>query len=109
MNPPAWRPAPLKAGETRPANPFPGHRPRPVSVDTLDGIEAVAFAIRDLHEAMTKLSPLYRVLAVTMMSDEVAEILKMIHDDQLEYAAQPHRDLSPLITITPVEGPPAGA
>jgi hypothetical protein len=109
MKSPTWRPAPLKAGETRLANPFPNHRPRPVSVDTLDGIEAVAFAIRDLHDAMTKLSPLYRVLAVTMMSDEVGEILKMIHDDQREYAAEPHRDLSPLITITEVAGPPAGA
>jgi hypothetical protein len=102
-----YRPAPLKAGETRPSNPFPGYPTRPVSVDTLDGIEAVAFAIRDLHEAMTKLSPLYRVLATTMMSDEVAEILKMLHEDQRQYVAEPHRDLSPLITITPVEGPSA--
>jgi hypothetical protein len=105
MNPPTWRPAPLKVGETRPANPFPGHRPRPVSVDTLDGIEAVAVAIRDLHDAMTKLSPLYRVLVTTMMSDEVAEILKMIDDDQRQYAAEPHRDLSPLITVTEVAAP----
>jgi hypothetical protein len=104
MKPPTWRPAPLKAGETRPTNPFPGHHPRPVSVDTLDGIEAVAFAIRDLHDAMIKLSPLYRVLATTMMSDEVAEILKMIQDDQREYATEPHRDLPP-VTITPVAAP----
>ena len=69
----------------------------------------MAFAIRDLHEAMTKLSPLYRVLAATMMSDEVAEILKMLQDDQREYAAEPHRDLSPLIVITPVEEPPPEA
>jgi hypothetical protein len=58
-----------------------------------------------MHEAMTKLSSLYRVLAVTMMSDEVAEILKMIQDDQRQYAAEPHRDLSPLITITEVAAP----
>ena len=32
---------------------FPGHHPRPVSVDTLDGIEAVALAIQQLHDAMT--------------------------------------------------------
>lgn len=33
-------------------DPFPGHRPRPVSVDRLDGIEAVArwrFILRSLH------------------------------------------------------------
>jgi hypothetical protein len=96
MKPPAWRPAPLKAGETRATDSFPGHRRYPVSVDSLDGIEAVAFAIRDLHDAMTKLSPLYRVLATTMMSDEVGEILKMIQDDQLEYAAEPHRGLPPV-------------
>jgi hypothetical protein len=54
---------------------------------------------------MTKLSPLYRVLATTMMSDEVADILKMIQDDQREYATEPHRDLSPLITVTEVAAP----
>jgi hypothetical protein len=106
MKPPTWRPAPLKAGETRPANPFPGHRPRPVSVDTLDG-KAVAFAIRDLHDAMTKLSPLYRVLAVTMMSDEVAAILTMLHDDQRQYATESHHELP--VVITPVEEPPPEA
>jgi hypothetical protein len=107
MKSPTWRPAPLKDGETRNPNPFANHRTRPVSVDTLDGIEAVAYAIRDLHSAMSKLSPLYRGLAVTMMSDEVAEILKMIQDDQREYDTMPHRELP--VTITPVEGPPAGA
>jgi hypothetical protein len=101
-----WRPAPVPEGMTRDPNPpFPNHRTYPVSVDTLDGIETVAMAIRELHDAMTKLPSIYRVLSVTMMSDEVAEILKMIQVDQAEYDTRPH-DLPP-VTITPVEGPSA--
>jgi hypothetical protein len=75
-------------------NSFPGHHPRPVSVDTLDGIEAVAFAIQQLHEAMTATSETHRFLATTMMGDEVAGILRMIQVDQQQFAAQGLRDMS---------------
>jgi hypothetical protein len=87
-------------------DPFPGHHPRPVSVDTLDGIEAVALAIQQLHEAMTAMKSEYRFLALTMMGDELGDILRMIQVDQQQFAAHNLRDLSPLITMTPVAGPP---
>jgi hypothetical protein len=82
-------------------NPFPGHHPRPVSVDTLDGIEAVATAIQQLHEAMTATSETHRFLALTMMGDEIADILKMIQADQQQFAAQNLRDLSGEFTTRP--------
>ena len=69
-------------------NLFPGHHPRPVSVDNLDGIEAVATAILDLHDAMTATSETHRWLATSMMSDEIGDILKLIQDDQQEFAAR---------------------
>ena len=46
-------------------DPFPGHHPRPVSVDTLDGIEQVALAIQQLHDAMANVSPTHRWLATS--------------------------------------------
>jgi hypothetical protein len=88
-------------------NPFPGHHPRPVSVDTLDGIEAVAMGIQQLHEAMANVSQTHRWVATSMMSDEIGDILKMIQVDQQEFTARNLRDLSPLITMTQVAGPPA--
>jgi len=33
---------------------FPGHRPRPVSVDTLAGIERTARAVLELREALLR-------------------------------------------------------
>ena len=87
-------------------NPFPGHHPRPVSVDTLDGIEAVVMAIQQLHDAMANVSPTHRWLAVSMMGDEIGDILRMIQVDQQQFAAQGLRDYSGLITMTPVAGPP---
>jgi hypothetical protein len=87
-------------------NPFPGHHPRPVSVDTLDGIEAVALAIQQLHDAMLSVPPEYRWLATSMMGDEIGDILKMVQADQLEFTARNLRDHSGLITMTPVAGPP---
>jgi hypothetical protein len=85
---------------------FPGYHPRPVSVDTLDGIEAVAMAILELHEAMTATSPTHRWVATTMMGDEIGDVLRMIQVDQQEFTARNLRDYSGLITITPVAGPP---
>jgi hypothetical protein len=82
-------------------NPFPGYRPRPVSVDTLDGIEAVAMAIQQLHDAMANVSPTHRWLATSMMSDEVANILKMIAVDQQQFAAQGLRDMSDQFVTRP--------
>lgn len=87
-------------------NPFPGHHPRPVSVDTLDGIEAVALAIHELHDAMLSVPPEYRWLASSMMSEEIADVLRMIQADQFEFATRNLRDRSGLITMTPVAGPP---
>ena len=93
------------AGATM-SDPFPGHHPRPVSVDTLNGIENVATAIQKLHEAMTATSETHRFLATSMMSDEVGDVLRMIQVDQQQFAAQGLRDHSGLITMTPVAGPP---
>ena len=76
------------------SNPFPGHRPRPVSVDTLDGIEAVAMAVIELKAIMTELSPSYRWVASSMVADDFADILKMIHDDARAFASQGLRDMS---------------
>lgn len=80
---------------------FLGHHPRPVSVDTLDGIEAVAFAIQQLHEAMNATSEAHRFLATSMMSDEISDILKMIAVDQQQFAAQGLRDMSIEATTRP--------
>jgi hypothetical protein len=88
------------------SDPFPGYHPRPVSVDTLDGIEAVAMAIQQLHEAMTATSAAHRWLATSMMSDEIGDMLRMIQVDQQEFTARNLRDYSGLITMTPVAGPP---
>jgi hypothetical protein len=82
-------------------NPFPGHHPRPVSVDTLDGIEAVAMAIQELHDAMTARSPTHRWLAVSMMGDEIGDILRMIQVDQQQFAAQGLRDMSDQFVTRP--------
>jgi hypothetical protein len=82
-------------------NPFAGHHPRPVSVDTLDGIEAVALAIQQLHGAMTATSETHRFLATTMMGDEVADILRMIQVDQRQFSAQGLRDLHGDFTTRP--------
>jgi hypothetical protein len=87
-------------------NPFPGHYPRPVSVDTLDGIERVAMAIQQLHDAMATVSPTHRWLATSMMSDKISGILRMIQVDQQEFTARNLRDYSGLITMTPVAGLP---
>jgi hypothetical protein len=67
----------------------------------------VALAIHELHDAMLTVSPAHRWLATSMMSDEIGDILKLIQDDQQEFTARNLRDLSPLITMTPVAGPPA--
>lgn len=82
-------------------NPFPGFYPRPVSVDTLDGIESVALAIQQLHEAMTATSATHRWLASSMCSDEVADILRMIQVDQQQFASQGLRDMSGEFTTRP--------
>jgi hypothetical protein len=82
-------------------DPFPGHHPRPVSVDTLDGIEVVALCIQKLHEAMNATGPAHRWLATSMCSDEVARILRMIQDDQLAFAAQGLRDMSDQFVTRP--------
>ena len=69
-------------------NPFPGHHPRPVSVDILDGIEAVATAIQQLHEAMANVSPTHQVgSATSMCSDQLADILRLVHEDERQFAA----------------------
>jgi hypothetical protein len=64
-------------------------------------------AIHELHDAMLTVSPTHRWLATSMMSDEIGDILKMVQDDQLEFAARNLRDYSGLITMTPVARPPA--
>jgi hypothetical protein len=87
-------------------DPFPGHHPRPVSVDTLDGIEQVAMAILELHDAMNATSPTHRWLATSMMTDEIGDILRMVQDDQQEFTARNLRDYSGLITMTPIAGLP---
>ena len=75
-------------------NHFPGHHSRPVSVDTLDGIERVAMAVIELKAIMTELSPSYRWVASSMVADDFADILKMMHDDERMFAAQGLRDMS---------------
>jgi hypothetical protein len=82
-------------------NPFPGHHPRPVSVVTLDGIEAVAVAIHELHDAMLTVSPGHRWLATSMMSDEIGDVLRMIQVDQQQFAAQELRDMSDQFVTRP--------
>jgi hypothetical protein len=79
-------------------SPFPGYHRRPVSVDTLDGIEAVAMAVIELKAIMTELPPSYRWVASSMVADDFAEILKMIHDDERAFAAQGLRDLGEFTT-----------
>jgi hypothetical protein len=87
-------------------NPFPGHRIYPTDVAVFDQIEQVALAIQQLHDAMNVTKPEYRWLATSMMGDEIGDILKMVQADQQEFTARNLRDLTPLITMTPVAGPP---
>ena len=82
-------------------NHFPGHHPRPVSVDTFDGIESVALALQQLHDAMTATSETHRWLATSMCSDEVADILKMIQADQQQFSSQGLRDISDQFVTRP--------
>ncbi|HZZ25524.1 MAG TPA: hypothetical protein VFE60_24545 [Roseiarcus sp.] len=82
-------------------NPFPGHHPRPVSVDTLDGIEAVALCIQQLHDAMANVSPTHRWLATSMCSDQLADILRLVHQDARQFAAQGLRDLGDQFVTRP--------
>jgi hypothetical protein len=82
-------------------DPFPGHHPRPVSVDTLNGIEAVAMAIQQLHDAMSTVSPTHRWLATTMMADELSTIYAMVYADQQQFASQGLRDMSDQFVTRP--------
>ena len=75
-------------------NPFPGYYPRPVSVDTLDGIERVAMAVIELKAIMTELSPSYRWVTSSMVADDLADILRMVHEDERAFKAQNLRDVS---------------
>jgi hypothetical protein len=70
-------------------------------------VQQVAKAVLELHSAMSQASPEYRWLATSMMTDEIGDVYRMIQADHLEFTARNIRDLSPLITITPVEGSPA--
>jgi hypothetical protein len=87
-------------------NPFPGHRIYPTDAAVFAQIEQVALAIQQLHDAMTATKPEYRWLAVSMMGDDIGDILKMVQADQQEFTALNLRDYSGLITMTPVAGPP---
>jgi hypothetical protein len=78
-----------------------------VDVAAFDQIEQVAKAVLELHAAMSQASPECRWLATSMATPEIAEILTMMQADHLEFTVQNIRHLSSLITITPVEGPPA--
>jgi hypothetical protein len=78
-----------------------------VDVAAFGQIEAVAMLVMELRDTMTATPPEYRWLATSMMSDEIGDVYKMIQADHLEFRARNIRDLSPLITITPVEGPSA--
>ena len=51
-------------------------------------------AIQQLHEAMTATSETHRLLATSMMADEIGDILRMIQVDQQQFAAQGLRDMS---------------
>ena len=95
------------AGARPCADPFPGYHTRPVDVAVFEQIEQVAKAVLELHSAMSQASPEYRWLATSMMTDEIGDVYRMIQADHLEFTARNIRDLSPLITITPVEGSPA--
>jgi hypothetical protein len=76
-------------------------------VVVFDQIEAVAMAIMQLRDAMSQAPPKYRWLATSMMTDEIGDVYRMIQADHLEFTARNIRDLSPLITISEVEGPSA--
>jgi hypothetical protein len=88
-------------------NPFPDHPMYAVSTDTMDGIERTALAVFELHEALKTLEPHYRFLALSVATDELAEIYAMTYRAEQEFQAEGIRDLRPLVTITPVEGPSA--
>ena len=85
---------------------FPGHRTYPTDAAVFEQLEAVATAVAQLHDAMTAMRPEYRWLGTSMMGDELGDILRMIQVDQQEFTARNLRDLSPLITVTPVAGSP---
>jgi hypothetical protein len=76
------------------SDPFPNYHPRPVSVETLDGIGRVALAVIELKAIMAELSPNYRWVASSMVAEDFADILKMIHDDERQFAALGLRDMS---------------
>jgi hypothetical protein len=82
-------------------DPFPGHRFYPTDAAVFEQLEAVAVAVAQLHDAMTAMKPEYRFLATSMMSDEVAGILRMIQQDQLAFAAQNLRDMSDQFVTRP--------
>ena len=84
-----------------PNNPFPGHHPRPVSVATLDGIERVARTVIELKAIMTELSPSYRWVASSMVADDLADVLRMVHEDARTFDAQGLRDMSDQFTSRP--------
>jgi hypothetical protein len=88
-------------------NPFPDHPMYAVSTDTIDGIERAVLAALELHEALTALDPCYRFLALTTATDELGEVYRMAYEAQREFEAEGIRDLRPLVTITPIEGPSA--
>ena len=69
---------------------FPTH---PVSVDTLDGIEAVVLAIQQLREAMSSVPQTHRWLASSMMSDRLGDVYRMIQDDQRQFEAHRLKDI----------------
>jgi hypothetical protein len=82
-------------------NHFPGHRTYPTDAAVFEQLEAVALAVAQLHDAMTVMKPEYRWLATSMMGDELGDILKLIQDDQLQFAAQGLRDMSDQFVTRP--------
>jgi hypothetical protein len=59
-----------------------------------------------LREALATLDPSYRFLALTTVTDELAEVYAMTYQAQREFEAEGIRDFSSLITITPEVGRP---
>jgi hypothetical protein len=48
-----------------------------VATEALDGIERAVLAALELREALTALDPSYRFLALTIVTDELAEVYAM--------------------------------
>jgi hypothetical protein len=72
-----------------------------VHPEILVGIERAAMAAIELRDCMAALPPVYRWIASSAATDELLEVLSMLHDDDREWRARGIRDIDLEITVTP--------